>query len=360
MSEYKMSVRQICFTIIAFFTSTKMIFLAAVTSEYAGKSLWISALINFFADGIIIYIILLIGERFPNKTFFEIIRDSFGNFVAKTVYFILAVVLLFKSYVPIMEQRNFIEISLYETLPTILTFLPFFLFSAYFSYKGLKAVARCSDIMIWFIIIAVFGLIALTIPNTDFSELLPIFKGTPIKDILGGSIKSSLWYFDSIYFLFFIGNYKRERLSKTKIMSAFFTSAAVIILYLVAIYAEFGVLTERQYFVPAKMGLFSVALLNIGRIDYIASIFLSIVNVFAIALPLLFSTYCLEQVFNFKNKAVPTIITNSIMFTGVFLSRDYFFDIFGIFQNLSVFLLGFTSFIIPFAAFVFCRKRRTQ
>ncbi len=357
MSEYKMSVRQICFIIIGFFMSTKMIFAAAITAGQSGKSLWISAIINFVLDGTFIFIILLIGERFKNKDFFEILSGGIGKIPSKIIYFLLSVLLIIKAYVPIMEQRNFIEISLYETLPTILTFLPFFLFCGYFSYKGLKAVARCSDILVWFTLIAIIGLITLTLPNADFSELLPIFKGISAKKIIAGSYKSGIWYFDSVYFLFFIGRYNEQKLGKTKIMSAFFLSVLLICLYFITIYAEFGVLTERQYFAPSKMGLFAVALLNIGRIDYLFSILLCISNVFAISLPLLFSTLSLNNAFNFKNKASAAIIVNSIMFICVFLSRDIFFEIFNIFQNLYVIFLCFMCGIILIMPLLKMRKK---
>ena len=330
-----------------------MIFASAVTAKYAEHSLWVSALINLALDGLIIYFALLIGEKFPNKTLFEIFSLNLGKFLAKFIFVLFAVLFFLKAYIPINEQKFFVEISLYETFPKIITFMPFFVFSAYLSYKGLKGIARCSDVMVYLTVISISALIGLSMTNADLTKLLPIFNGVSFKKIAEGSFKSGIWYFDGLYALMMVGRYKKEKLYKTKIISEFCLSALLAISFMIFLYAEYGALTERQYFAPVKIGLLAVALLNVGRIDFIAALVLTCSNVFATALPLLFSSYCIMEVFGIKNSKATSISVNLAMAVCLLLLKDSFMKIFQIFQNFYAFLPLFMIVVILFVLFFF-------
>ena len=156
-----------------------------------------------------------------------------------------------------------------------------------------------------------------------------------------------------------IGKFKKEKYAKTKILLAFAASAILIIAYMASLYAEYGKLTERQFFAPVKIGLLSVALLNIGRVDYISALLATVSNVFASALPLVFSTYCFGKIFNFKNKATLAFSVNFLMFLAVSATKDSFTVIFNIFQNYYAFFAVFMSAVIPVTVF-FLKKGKVK
>ena len=346
MREYKISVRQICFSLVAFSLAIKMIMLTAVTASISGRMLWLSAIINFAVDGLFILYILKISEKFDGLDFYEILEVNIGKVGAKIVFALYAIIFFVKAYIPILEQKTFIEITLYEMSPTILTFMPFFIFSAYFCFKGMRAIGRCADIAVWLTVLAVLGLIALTLQNADFSELLPL-ADIPLTDVLSGGIKTSLWYFDSLYILFFIGHFKREKLTKTKILGAFAIEGLMIAVFTAATFAEFGVLTERQFFAPVKVGLFSVATLNIGRIDYIAAFVIATSNVFAIAVPLVFCTYCVNKVIGVDGKVLTPVIINAIMAALILFTEKYLYVFFGFISGYAVYAFAFFAYVVP-------------
>lgn len=326
-TENKISVRQICFMILSCCLIGKILVAPALGAKYASEGLWISFLINFCVDGAFVFFVLKLSDKFPNKTFFDILENAFGKVFAKIIYFFLFVFLLFKAFIPIVEQKNYIEIALYETSPSVMTFALYFLFSSFFCYKGLKAVARCSDIVVWVSSLGIIILLALAVPLTDLTNLLPII-GVPFTKILDGAKNTFVWYFDGVYILLLIGNFKPEKAYKRKIMLSYAGMALITIIYSVILYGEFGALTERQYFSPIQMGKSNVALSNVGRIDYIAGFIFAFVDAFAISLPLVFASYSIQKVFEFKNKLYPVLTVNGALLISLFVAHDYFIEIF--------------------------------
>ena len=358
MTTNKISVRQICFCFIAFSVAIKIIILPSLTASFANQSLWISILINFFLDGLMILFILKISDKFNGLSFFQILNKNLGNVPTKIILFLYCIYFILKAYVPIMEQKSFIEISLYETTHVVFIFIPIFLISCYFSYKGIKTVGRVSDVMIWFTLFAVISLMVFSISVCDFSNLLPLFREKPIN-ILKGSYSTILWYFDSTYLLFFIGNIKKERLKNTKIILSFCLSALIVIIFAIVLYCEFGPLTPRQYFAPIKMGKYFLSQSNSGRIDYFAGFALAITCVFAISLPLVFASLCLSHAFNFSHKIIPCVIVNGFSAILFYFTQDFFFETFKLVQNYALFFMLFLAYIFPLII-LFMKKGRTK
>lgn len=358
MTTDKIRLRQACLFTVVFTLATKIIILPSLVASFSGESLWISALINFFVDGLMLFYILQIADKFKGLSFFQILKENLGETATKVILFLYCIYFILKSYWPIMEQKSFIEIALYETTHVVWIFAPIFLISAFFSYKGLKTVGRISDVLIWFTAFAFIILISLSLPVAKPSNLLPIV-GVPFKNVLKGSWFSSLWYFDSTYFLFLIGAIKRERLSKTKITVSYLASALAVLIFFCVLYCEFGPLTERQYFAPIKMGKYFLSVSNSGRIDYAAGIALAIVCVFAVSLPLVFATLCLSHAFNFPHKIIPCLIVNGISAVLFITTQNFCFETFNLMQDFGIYFLIFMAYILPLIM-LFFRKGRKQ
>lgn len=356
MTANKLKLRQACLFISVFSLVTKIIILPSVVASFSKENLWISAILNFLLDGAMLFFILKIGEKFKGLTFFQILKENLGDVATKIILFLYFIYFLLKAYSPIMEQKNFIEIALYETTHVVWIFAPIFLISTFFSYKGLKTVGRLSDLLVWFAIFAYAVLIALSLPVANFSNLLPII-GVPFKNVAKGSFFSLLWYFDSTYFLFLIGCFKPERLSKTKVMLSYLACALAVVIFFAVLYCEFGPLTERQYFAPIKMGKYFLSVSNSGRVDYVAGIALTIVCVFAVTAPLVFSSLCLSHTFNFKHKLTPCLIANGIAFILFYTTQNFYFETFKIMQYYGVYFLIFMAYLLPFITLFFKRGR---
>ena len=359
MTTNKIKLRQVCLIFIAFSLAIKIISLPALTATFANEGLWISALINFLIDGAMIFYFLKMSEKFKGLTFFQILKENLGELPTKITLFLYFIYFILKAYAPIMEQKSFIEISLYETTHVVMIFLPIFLISCFFSYKGIKTVGRLADFKVWLTGFAVIVLISLSAPVSNFSNLLPII-GVPLKDTGKGSFFGLLWYFDSTYILFLIGAFKKDRFSKTKIMLSYAACALVVIIFFGVLYSEFGALTKRQYLAPVTMGKYYLSISNSGRIDYIAGFALAISCVFAVTLPLVFASLCLSHAFNFKHKISPCIITNGIACLIFLTTQNFFFVALEIMQKYLVFFLLFMAYALPLVMLFFKKGKNKQ
>ena len=359
MTTDKIKLRQVCLVFIAFSIAIKIISLPALTATFADEGLWISALINFIIDGAMIFFFLKLGERFKGLTFFQILKENLGDIPTKIILFLYFIYFILKSYAPIMEQKSFVEISLYETTHVVFIFLPIFLISCFFSYKGIKTVGRVADLAVWFTGFAVIVLICLSVPAANFSKLLPII-GVPLKNIGKGSFWGLLWYFDSTYILFFLGAFKTEKLTKTKVMLSYLACALVVIIFFGVIYSEFGPLTKRQYLAPITMGKYYLSLSNSGRIDYVAGFTLALSCVFAVTVPLVFATLCLAHTFNFKHKIIPCLITNGIACLLFLTTQNFFFVTLEIMQKYVIFFLLFMAYVLPLITLFFKKGRQPK
>ena len=78
-TENKISVRQICFMILSCCLIGKILVAPALGAKYASEGLWISFLINFCVDGAFVFFVLKLSDKFPNKTFFDILGNRLRN-----------------------------------------------------------------------------------------------------------------------------------------------------------------------------------------------------------------------------------------------------------------------------------------
>ncbi len=345
METFKMSVRQACFMTIGIITASKLIFMTSVTAEFAKEGILFSILVDMLINAIFIAVTLNLDKKFHGKTIYCVISEKFGKPAAKIIFFILFIIFFLKSYLPIFEHEEFIKKTLYETAPLYANTIPFFVLSIYFSYKGFKGLARSSDILVWFTITGCICLILLTIPNVDLTQFLPVFARPEF--ILKASVKTALWHFDSIYFLLLVGHIKQEKKSTTKIFLSYLLSTLITLVYSGVIYGEYGILTERQYFPPVQMGMISVALINVGRIDYFAAITISFSQVFSAALPLFFATYCIQKVFGFKNKFIAPVAVNILSLAIVSVTSDYLYVLYEFLTEYAIYPIATVSIVFP-------------
>ncbi len=357
MIKEKLYVRQICLLFGAFSLVGKLITLPAITSKYSKEALWVSALLNFLLDGSCFYYFTRLAKKFQGKTIYEIVQDNLGENFRRIFAFVYFAFFLLKSYLPTIEHRNFVEIALYETSPSLWIFLPAFLFSAFFSYKGLRAAGRCADAAVWFTVAGLVVVASLSLSASNFGNLLPLVD-VPFKDVAKGSYLTSFWYFDSPYLLFCIGSFKPEKNQTKKFLAAYFGFAALALVYIAIFQSEFGPLAQRQFFAPIKMGKYAISVSNIGRIDYIAVFALIFSNTFNVGLPLLFATECLSRCFDFKHKIAPCLVVNCIAGLGVALTEKFYFVARDGFLRCAIPFFIFATALLPLV-FLFFKKKET-
>ena len=151
---YQLKTRQICFFIIAFLPITKFFSLPSLIAGHAKEDLWISALISLSIDFITLIPIVYVCKK-TDKTFFEILEDIFGKNGAKIIALLYLIYFMTKAILPLNEQKDYVEFTLYTLTPNVFYFLPIFILAFYMCFKRVRVLGRLSDIL-WIISIFYF------------------------------------------------------------------------------------------------------------------------------------------------------------------------------------------------------------
>ena len=318
--KYQLKTRQIFLFFITFLPTIKLFMLPSVLAKTTNEDMWLSTLLNVIVDGITLSLILVACKRY-NDNFYGLLSSHFGKTFANVIFMTYFVYFVLKSVLPVIEQKDYIETTLYLTMPNNLYFVPFFILAFYISTKPLRVWGRLSDVL-WFVTVLGFViLIALSLSNVDFTEILPVFANGG-KKIVSGSYYSLTWFGDCAYALFFIGNFKWEKNSFIKILSGYFVGALITVFFMLCFYCVFSSISFREQFALTEITKYTTVINNTGRFDYIGIMFLIFSDIFSACLPLYFSVYILNKVFKFKkNWIAPLIVLVINLVFTIFLTE---------------------------------------
>lgn len=350
MEQNKLNVKQICSVFLAVTPLVKIVTAPAVFSSYCNEKLWQPFLILLAFDLAFFCVIFAIATKNPSKTFFQILCENYSPSFAKTIMFFYALFFLARSFLPIIEQKEFIENAFYETLPQAPVFYPVFAVTFYLCLKGIKSLGRVSQLLVISSGVGIFLILFLSLLTGNFFSLFPIFafssKSAPICALNGLS-----WFNDSIYLLFFIGGFKPSKKNKRCIILSFLFSSFIILFFFLTFYSIFSYIAPTQKLALNSMSIFGVTLVNVGRFDYIALFLLALSSVVSISLPIVIATQCLKDCFSIKNSLFPALVLCLIVciLTALFSTK---------YQNVLAFITSyltpayiFFGFIAPFLAF---------
>lgn len=314
--------RQICLFFLAMLPVTKIFLLPSLLAENARQDMWISALISATIDVITLLIVALSYKK-SEKDFFDNISVNFGKPFSRAIMILYLVFFLIKAILPINEQKDYVESTLYITMPNVLTFLPFFLVTFYLCTKKLNVYGRVSDVLFIPTLIGIVLIICLSIPNSDLESFLPIGV-TGYKSILKACYKGLNWFGDSVYFLFFIGNYTREGKAECKIILSYLVASLLSVLFLFLFYATFSSIAFRQKFALTEIAKYSTIISNIGRFDYVGIFLLLFSYIFSASLPVYFASFLLQKLIPIKKKWIYPLVLCLLMFLIVVILGEYF------------------------------------
>ena len=355
--ENRINSTQTFFMIIIIFSITKFYALPATLSGISNEASYQALALNFIIDFLLLLSCVYIVKFQPKKCLYDSSISLFGKGLTNFIFIVYAIYFLIKAFIPILEQKNTISLTFYESQPTLLIFMPYFIVAFYIIVKGVNAFFRSVGLVFWLWLTAFIITLALSISSAKFSALLPIIQ--PKNKILKGTYTAFLWFGDPISILFFEKFLKDKKALFKKSVIAFITCALATLLLYIVFYSIFESISERQYYAPIKMSKYSLTLSNIGRLDYFGAILFSIVSVYAVTMPILLANVCVMQVFKLKKTYLSGAILVAIETILVFLFQNEIFEnIKFIIDNIMPFLLVvcYALPLIMFLRILFMKK----
>ncbi len=340
-------VRQVCLFFIAFLPITKIFTLPSVLAETAGRDSWLSALALFALD-ITTALLLVMTIKRENADVAELCERFFGKVGLKIIYSVYLVSLLAKTLLPVVEQRDYVNLTLYVTRPDLLVFLPFFIIAFYLCTKKLRALGRCAEILFVLTLTGLIFITVLAVPNFDAGALLPVGV-SGAKTVLSSAYKAAPWFGDCVYLVFFVGNVKKEKRQTLKITLAYSAAALASLIFIVLFYGTFSAIAFRQRFALTEIAKYSAVINNVERFDYFGIFLLLASGVVSSVLPLYFAARVAEKLFNVKQRWICPIAVTVLIAVPVILLSEYYASIEKFLTSAGSALFLLTNNLFPIA-----------
>ena len=193
LEDGKIDGRQAVYLNITFVIATALLAVVAIAAAKAKNDAWISSLLaTFFSMGIA-WLVITLGSSFPGKTLIEYQEDILGKWLGKATSFLYIVFFIHICAIMVREYGDFLMEAFFQHTPLIVFHIVVIAISAFTVKQGLEVLARVNQIVLPLIILSVFVIVSLAIPELDYKRLLPLLDTGPVK-IFKGSLTPLAWH----------------------------------------------------------------------------------------------------------------------------------------------------------------------
>ncbi len=313
--------RQIALFAAFVLPAAKLLEAPSILAKYAAGDLLLPALLHFLLQAGLLAVILYVVSRSETPLFERLQRVLKKGVIV--VYLFYAAYFLFAVLLPILDLEKYAYAAFFDTAPTTFSFLFFFFLSAFICAKGIKAVGRFADISLFLFLLSFFALMALSLTETDFTHLLPLF-GTKFERTMSAFKYTTPHFSDAVLLLPLLGNYQYKKKDTPKILFGYGIGALCTLFFLAVFYGIFSSVAPREHYAFSKIAQYFPALSVIGRIDLLFVYLLSIVLFFYTALPAQYATHLFSRSFSLERKAIVSAVLNVALFLFVFFCNKYY------------------------------------
>lgn len=305
-----------------FNASVKLMLYPTTMAAACGNALWVPVVIDTAVQTFLVWATAYLCSR-TNKTLFNIIEEAWGRAAARAVYALFALFFALSAIVPMTEQQAMVHEVFYDTIPSLLIFMPFFFFSVYAGSKGLTNAGRTAEICLPVFIVTAGLLVLAGILESDLSALLPLFSHSPAQ-LASGCAQGFFRFSESAVMLMFVGNFTYKRGDALKISLSCAVGGLIVAAVCVVFYAVYSDLAVVQYFAITRISIFFSAISLIGRTDLVAVYALDIAMLFAIVLYIQMAVYALSKVFGRDWHPAFSLAVNALLFTLTIILNNKF------------------------------------
>ena len=192
LEQGKIDIKQATLLIVSTVLPTAIITLPALTIKIAKQDAWISTILSILAGLLIIWLVVSLSLRFPDKTLFEFSEIILGKVMGKIVSFFYFAWFIHTNMLIIREFGSFTNTILMLNTPIIVFYIAAVTVSAYAVHNGLEVLGRSCQMFIPVILFLLLAVFTLTIGNIDLTRLLPIMD-IGIVPILEATLTPISW-----------------------------------------------------------------------------------------------------------------------------------------------------------------------
>ena len=336
--------RQIAFAAAFLLPMTKFLEAPSILASKAEGDILLPAILHFIIQASLLALLLFAASK-SEKTLFERLNLWLGK-GAIVFYSLYALYFIFAAVLPIFDLEKFTYAAFFDTVPTMFSFAFFFIFSTFVCVKGIKALGRAADLSLFLFLFPFLALIAMSLGETEFSHLLPLF-GTKFGHTMSAFKLTTPHFSDVALLLPLLGNYKPKKGDSTKIIAGYCFGVLFSLIFFAVFFGVYSSIAPREHYAFSKIAQYFPALSVIGRIDLIFVYLLTIVLFIISSAPLLYSTEFISIVIGEKKKFFIAVILNIALLIFVFFCNKYYDSIYTLFSNRFAFIFWIIADILP-------------
>lgn len=327
--------------------------LPRIAADAAGPDGWLAVLMGGLFSLIDFYIISRLVNRFPNSTFIQMSTRILGKFLSVPVTGIFWFYTIFLSSGVLRIFGEVVKMTLLVRTPVEIILVCILIPALILMRSGIEPIVRFDEIIFPIIAITFILIIVLLIPNSDFSNLLPVMR-TDFREVLKGSYGTIFSYcgFELVLLMApFIKNHD-------KTFSAGITAFSIIIgMYLLIVILSFGQLgiAETKHLIWPTLsainsvdvpGSFIERMVGVAMTAWVLLTFTSIVPYLYFAAFIASRALGQSELKPFCSMVIPVVYTVAMIPDSVVEVYKYFDSVFMYFGTFSVIGIPMLLFIV--------------
>ena len=283
---------QVISFVIVVFICNKLLILPSLLFNMVGTD-GIMIVVSKLAIGVIAALIIVLSYKLcPDATFKDLLESFMGKWGFKIFCVINLIFFITKTFLVLTEGQKFMNSTIYESFDTLLFAIPMFLIGGYVAFKGLRNVARTSEVFVRIILIGLIFTMAIALTVVDFSNLLPLGTHSS-SQMQSADINVSMWFGNFLIVALCLGKTKYcKNFGRTMIITSVL-SAALAIAFIGIYYSIFGPASGIHQFAISEITEFSPQIASLTKLDW----FVVIIWLIALAIQVILQLWVILKLF---------------------------------------------------------------
>jgi len=342
----KINYRQLSIMVFMRFIALKFLALPSLLYKESGNMSWLVALVLMLIDAIYAYLIIELMKRSNEKNIYEFMKKTLGIVLTKIFMFILMLKFVLVVANIIKGLEFFVVENLYNKFNWALFIFPLLAVVGFLMYKGLRNIGRVYEMFFIAIIVGCIYIGFKAIDGVDWLTLLPMFKDGAVPLLKSGYMHLS-WFGSSSFLIMFFGKVDFKDEKKSRLIKYMFLAILLVQFLYIIFFGLYGRTSPIHNFAISDISQFYSGIASTDEISWLVVSLWIVAQAVQIAM----YGYCLMLsimfTFNIKNKIIPIVIIDILMFLLGYLSEktvnlENFF-----FTSTASILTMITQYVIP-------------
>lgn len=251
-----------------FTIALKLSALPSLMFSYAGNDSYVACLIALIIDMLATFIVIGIIIKHPDKSFKQLITETFGKVISTIIHTLLVIYFLAKCVLVLQELHDYFIATLFEELNPVYFLIVLGLIILYSTFRNYRIIGRAIELIFWPTMFALFFTLIFPIEDMQIEKLLPIFEQGPYP-IYKAISRTTFAFGDYMIFLPLMSNIKITQTSRKTLVLYTIGTVSFIFSFFVIFVGCFGKYAISQTLALGELPLHNTTPETIGKLEWL-------------------------------------------------------------------------------------------